>query len=119
MRFKGLVKKHLGRGKKLGFPTANIEAPKDCEDGLYVGWAVQKPALIFIGANETFDEIERRAEVYILDFAGDLYDQEIEVEIIKKLRGVTKFDSAEDLIAQMREDERVARDFFANYNQNI
>jgi len=116
MKFSGIVKKNLGRGKKLGFPTANIEAPKDLVDGLYVGFVEGKPALIFVGANETFEEADRQAEVYLLDFMGDLYDKKIHVETIKKTREVIKFNSAEELIEQMKQDEQVAREFFANYN---
>lgn len=116
MKFSGIVKKHLGRGKKLGFPTANIEASEGFEDGIYFGLAIKKPALIFIGASETFDEHERKAEIYILDFAGDLYDQKIEIEIIKKLRENKKFDSQEALIEQMKKDESEARAFFRLQN---
>ncbi len=118
MKFSGIVKKHLGRGKRLGFPTANIEAPQELEDGLYIGLANKKPALIFIGANETFEEKDRKAEIYLLDFDRDLYEQEIVVETIKKLRKVIKFDSEQALIKQMKEDELVARDFFKAYNKN-
>lgn len=119
MKFSGIVKKHLGRGKKLGFPTANIEAPKNVEDGLYIGFCHsvpndRKPALIFIGASETFNEHDRKAEVYILDFEGDLYGQKIEVEVLKKLRENQKFDSQEALIEQMKEDEVAAREFFGS-----
>lgn len=115
MKFSGIVTKHLGRGKELGFPTANIEAPKEIEDGIYLGLASGKPSLIFIGAAETFSESNRKAEVYILDFAGDLYDQEIVVELVKRMRDVRKFVNKEALIEQMQKDEQEARDFFKNY----
>ncbi|OGE83535.1 MAG: hypothetical protein A3B10_03435 [Candidatus Doudnabacteria bacterium RIFCSPLOWO2_01_FULL_44_21] len=117
MKFSGIVKKYSGRGKKLGFPTANIEAPKSLEDGLYVGWTDGKPSLIFVGVNETFNETDRRAEVYILDFDQDLYEKQIQVEILKKIREVRKFDSKGALIEQMKQDEEVAREFFKRYNQ--
>lgn len=122
MKFSGTVKKHLGRGKELGFPTANIDVPKDCEDGIYVGIVHfnTRPyySIVFVGAAETFEEYERKAEIYILDFTGDLYGQEIEVEIIQKLRENQKFDSPESLIKQMKQDEQVAREFFADYNND-
>ncbi|MEO8065379.1 MAG: riboflavin kinase [Candidatus Doudnabacteria bacterium] len=121
MKFLGIVKKHVGRGKILGFPTANIVPPAELEDGLYVGWtkieAGEKiPSLIFIGTNPTFNESFRRAEVYLLDFKQDIYDKEIEVEPLKRIRDVEKFDTPEALVLQMKEDERVARDFFKGYN---
>lgn len=116
MKFSGVVKKHLGRGKELGFPTANIDAPKDLENGLYFAWTLvgsdKLPSLLFVGANETFGEQEKVAEVYILDFNGDLYDQQIEVETIKKMREVLKFDSKELLIEQMHKDVAEARELF-------
>jgi riboflavin kinase / FMN adenylyltransferase len=118
MRFSGFVKTGKGRGKRLGFPTANMEPPKDLKDGLYIGLANSKPALIFVGVAETFDEHERRAEVYILDFDGHLYNQSLEVEIIKKIRDNRRFPTHGALVEQMKEDERVAREFFENYNKS-
>jgi len=118
IKFSGIVKKHLGRGTKMGFPTANINAPQDIEDATYLALTNNKPSMVFIGAPETFEETDRRAESYILDFSGDLYGQVIEIEIIKKLRDNQKFDSEADLIEQMNKDERLAREFFANYNIN-
>ena len=116
MKFTGIVQKNSGRGKQLGFPTANILAPADLQDGLYLGLTEGAPALVFVGANTTFGETDRRAEIYILDFDNDIYGRQIEVETLKKIRDVIKFDSAEALVAQMQEDERVAKEFFANYN---
>ena len=121
MKFTGIVKQHLGRGKQLGFPTANVEAPTDIEDGLYLAWtntdhqvrpSEKLPSLVFIGANETFDEKERGAEIYIIDFDGNLYGKVLEVEIIKKLRPVIKFSSSHMLIQQMKSDVAEARRFF-------
>jgi riboflavin kinase/FMN adenylyltransferase len=119
MKFSGIVKKNLGRGRQLGFPTANIEAPKELEDGIYVGVTYCNTlvynSIIFVGAAETFGEADRKAEVYILDFEEDLYDQKIEVETQKKIRDNKKFASEQELIDQMKHDEKVAREFFANY----
>lgn len=75
---------------------------------------MELPALVFIGAAETFGEKDRKAEIYILDFDEDIYGQEVEVEIIKKIRENQKFDSKEALVEQMKEDERLAREYFAN-----
>ncbi|MBI2607815.1 MAG: riboflavin kinase [Candidatus Doudnabacteria bacterium] len=137
----GKVKKHLGRGKQLGFPTANLDAETHAEEGVYVGLVThienglpplfvrklwprkaimpeQKylPALIFIGSAKTFDEQERKVEVYILDFTYDIYGKELGVELIKKIRENEKFDSADELIEQMKQDELFARQFFSSYN---
>ncbi len=119
MKFSGIVKKHFGRGKELGFPTANTDAPAEIKDGLYLAWTAVLPdsaqryeSLAFIGSNETFDESERAAEIHILDFDGDLYGKTIEVEIVQKLRPVIKFSSHKTLIHQMNNDVAEARRFF-------
>lgn len=128
MKLSGIVKKNLGRGKLLGFPTANIDLPKnlEIEDGLYVGRVTfanaphltspqrgeEYDALVFVGANETFGESEKKVEVYILDFNQDIYGVEIAIELIKKTRKVIKFNSEQELIEQMKKDEEEAREYF-------
>jgi len=96
----------------MGFPTANLKIPVEIENGLYFGLADTKPSLVFVGAAETFGEIKQKVEVYILDFEGNLYDRELEVELIKKTRPSIKFKTKEELIEQMKEDEKMAREFF-------
>lgn len=114
----GYVKRNLGRGRELGYPTANIDYSGDLEDGVYLSYVsfedqTKLPSLSFIGAPETFNDSIRRLEVYILDFTGDLYDKQITVSLLKKTRGNMKFDNTETLIAQMKEDETNARKFFS------
>lgn len=116
MKFSGIVKKHLGRGTSLGFPTANIDPPTGLEDGIYVGTANGKPALVFIGLAKTYNETERKAEIHILDFSGDLYGESLDVETIQKIRENKKFYSEQDLVEQIHEDVKVARQFFEEYN---
>ncbi len=122
MKFSGIVKRHAGRGRKLGYPTANIDIDVKTPDGLYLGTTEisgkKYPSLIFIGAPETFDEKERRAESYVLNFSGNLYDKQITIETIKKLRDNKKFKTQEALVKQMRQDEQVAREFFRNYTKH-
>ncbi|MBI1862541.1 riboflavin kinase [Candidatus Microgenomates bacterium] len=105
-----------GRGRKLGYPTANIPAPAPLEDGIYVGYTFSDehklPSLVFVGASITFDETDRKAEIYALDFDGDLYGKSISVELQKKLRGNKRFESEEALVAQMKRDEQEARAYF-------
>ena len=112
----GTVQHSTGRGKKLGYPTANIPPTNDIKDGLYVGLArldaEKHPALIFIGPAITFGETERKAGIYMLDFKEDLYDKEIHVDILQKQRDNIKFESSEELIAQMQKDEKAAKEFF-------
>lgn len=114
MKVSGVVRKHKGRGRKLGFPTANIEIGKGSSDGIYVAAVgpMQLPAVVFVGAAKTFGEKKRWMEVYILDFDEDIYGQKIEVELIKKIRENEKFDSEAELISQMKEDMKKARKYF-------
>jgi len=119
--FSGIVKKHLQRGGKLGYPTANVDIDQNTPDGIYVGLAtidnVAYHSLIFIGKPLTFDEFDKKAEVFILDFKKDIYDKFIEVNVYKKLRDNIKFDSKELLIKQIKEDESQARKYFDNLLQ--
>lgn len=117
----GIVQKHLGRGKKLGFPTANLQlSDSHIEDGIYASLTYysgkEYQSLAFVGVAETFGETERRLEVYLFDFSGDLYGQEITVKLVSKIRENRKFDSADELIKEIKNDEIEAREFFNNYN---
>lgn len=124
MNFKGIVKPNKRLGTKFGYPTANIEIENKKLDGLFVGYTIIKsseqknlPSIIFIGVAETVNETHHRLESHILDFKyKDLYGQQIEVEIIKKLRDNKKFENVDELIAQMKQDEINARKFFKEYN---
>jgi riboflavin kinase/FMN adenylyltransferase len=120
MIISGIVNKNAGRGRKLGYPTANLEIAPEIPDGLFLGITKvdgrNYPSLVFVGAAETFGEKKRQAESYLLNFSGDLYDKNISVETIKKLRDNKKFATQEELVSQMRQDEQVAREFFRNYN---
>jgi len=115
--FSGKVYRHLGRGKTLGFPTANIHIPDSTPKGIFIGFAkiekVTYPALVFVGRPLTFDEDDLKAEVYILDFDRDIYEAEIHVEVVKKLRENIKFDSEDELIRQIEHDEKEAREYFS------
>lgn len=115
-KFWGKVRKHNQRGKKLGFPTANINLTKNIPEGIYVSHAKignsVYSALTFIGQAKTFIEKSFHAEVYILDFKQDIYGKWISVQLLKKIRDNKKFNSARELIAQMEKDEVVARRHF-------
>jgi len=127
MKLVGIVRKHLGRGKKLGYPTANIDIPLDVEEGIFLGYvhfhSVSNesegwPSLVFIGRPKTFLDDKKRLEAYILDFNKDLYGQKITVELIKKIRDNIKFENSDQLVQQMKKDEAVAREYFSHYNSS-
>lgn len=100
------------RGRELGFPTANLGGTVEGlvpADGVYAGWAVvageRRVAAISIGNNPTFTPDEQsRVEAFILDFDGDLYGQQIEVQFAHRLRGTERFDSLDALLVQMHAD---------------
>lgn len=113
----GKVKRNLGRGSKLGFPTANLAYDGELQDGIYLAYVSFENyknlrSLAFIGAPETFDDPTRKLEVYIMEFNGDLYEKEIIVDLLKYTRENIKFPTKEALISQMEEDDRQARLFF-------
>ena len=129
---RGVVVRGDQRGRELGFPTANVPTGDPSEqpaatpaDGVYAGWlrrldtGERYPAAISVGTNPTFDgHRERRVESYVLDrdTAGDdleLYDVEVEVEFVDRLRGMVRFDSVEELVAQMKDDVARARELLA------
>lgn len=113
----GIVRKNLGRGTQLGYPTANVDYDGNVPDGVYFAYTTIKtgeklPSLAFIGAAETFNATDRKMEVYILDFKGDLYDSEISVELLKHSRGNRKLNSVDELKELMQNDEREGREYF-------
>ena len=116
MKFWGKVKKNNQRGKKLGFPTANVNLFRNISEGVYISKTkIGKKVLnsiTFIGAPKTFNEKKVRAECYILDFKQNIYGKWISVDLLKKIRGNKKFNSAEDLVKQMKNDEEIARRYF-------
>lgn len=134
----GVVVHGAKRGRQLGFPTANVrpEIELIAATGIYavrlavypegaiapppealgtalaagVGPGEFMPAVASLGTNPTFvDSTTRTLEVYVLDFAGDLYDRRVRVELVEKLRDEAKFDSIDALVAQIRDDVAGAR----------
>ncbi|MFC1917741.1 bifunctional riboflavin kinase/FAD synthetase [Chloroflexota bacterium] len=99
------------RGKGLGFPTANLDlnqAQALPTDGVYASWASVNgktyPSMTNIGKNPTFGGTERIAEVHLIDYQGDLYGRDLKIDMVKRLRGEKKYDSAEALKKQIAED---------------
>ena len=107
------------RGRRIGFPTANVNYPKQKvipTNGIYASWAwlgeERFMAATNIGFNPTFTP-ERQTpslEAYFLDFDRDIYGQEVKVEFISRIRDELKFDSVDTLIEKIREDVDKTRD---------
>jgi riboflavin kinase/FMN adenylyltransferase len=103
----GIVVRGDGRGRALGYPTANLATPDGVlvpADGVYAGSALGRRAAVSIGTNPTFDGVERRVEAHLLDFDGDLYGRRLVVELWEPLRGQERFDSEQALIAAIADD---------------
>lgn len=107
------------RGRKIGFPTANIGARTEClpPDGVYATRLVLAdgayPSITNIGMRPTFAEPERTIEAHIFDFGRDIYDQDVKLEWIERIRPERKFESAQALGAQIASDLKRAREILA------
>ncbi|ORW17712.1 bifunctional riboflavin kinase/FMN adenylyltransferase [Mycolicibacter nonchromogenicus] len=126
-RVEGLVVRGDGRGRGLGFPTANV-APSAFAaipaDGVYAAWFTvlghgQVPgtlvagqrcrAAVSVGTNPTFSGRARTVEAFVIDETADLYGQRVAVDFVSRIRGQKKFDSVADLVAAMNTDVEKTR----------
>jgi riboflavin kinase/FMN adenylyltransferase len=119
--FRGPVVTGLGRGRDLGFPTANIKAPEGGKllpkQGIYAVRASLRTeirsGLLHLGPRPTFAGSPPSIELYILDFDQDIYGERVRVDFLKRLRDVRPFGTAGKLIEQMKRDREMARRYFA------
>jgi riboflavin kinase/FMN adenylyltransferase len=120
-RIRGMVMHGAGRGAKIGFPTANVEAIDTILPGagVYSGIAIAAggrfAAAINIGPNPTFGEHALKVEVHLIDYHESLYGQPLEVDFLSRLRDIQPFASVEALKAQLARDVESARQI-ANRN---
>ncbi|MFZ5966540.1 MAG: bifunctional riboflavin kinase/FAD synthetase [Bacillota bacterium] len=115
----GIVIKGKGLGKKLGFPTANIDIEVDAllpKAGVYFTKSIIEDHIFYsitnVGSNPTFGENAISIENHLLNFSDDLYGKKIEVLFFQKLRDEMKFDSIDDLVNQVIMDIQRAKNFF-------
>lgn len=109
------------RGRTIGFPTANVEVPREKllpAYGVYACWVVlpdgsRHAGVVNIGQRPTFDPPQLRIEAHLFDFEGDLYGQTIAVELAFRLRGEQAFPGIDALVAQIRADCERARALLA------
>jgi len=116
-RLRGIVGVGQRRGAELGFPTANLDAVATIVpgDGVYAvrAWppgSASYPAATNIGPNPTFGEQDRKIEVHLIGFQGDLYGQPLAIDFLDRIRDTRKFASAAELRDQIRGDVARARD---------
>ena len=115
----GVVTTGDGRGRHLGYPTANIVIPEGMASPANGVYAVEVQThneclrgVANIGYNPTFDGKSRRLEVFILDYHGDLYGQELRIIFYFRLRGEICFSGAASLQEQIQQDIHTARQLF-------
>jgi riboflavin kinase/FMN adenylyltransferase len=114
-RIRGMVTHGAGRGAKIGFPTANVDAIDTLlpSAGVYAGTASANGrrwrAAIHVGPNPTFGEQVLKVEVHLIDFEGALYGQPLEVDFLARIRDVRTFASLEQLKEQLARDVSSAR----------
>lgn len=111
--FEGEVVPGDKRGRELGMPTANL-VPDDAYvtpgHGVYAGSANGHPAAVNVGVRPTFETGRGLlVEAHLLDFDGDLYGQTLRIAFLERLRGEKRFDSVDELVAQMKRDVEEAK----------
>ena len=114
--FSGTVVQGDKRGRELGFPTANLRIENEDKllpaIGIYAVEFIVKgkiyQGLLSIGKRPTFyDSGEIVPEVYVFDFNEDIYNENVTVNLVERIRGEEKFSSAEELIEQMKKDKEI------------
>ena len=133
-RVEGVVVRGDGRGRGLGYPTANVAPPMHSAipaDGVYAAWFTvlghgpgtgtvvpgeRYLAAVSVGTNPTFSGRTRTVEAFVLDTNADLYGQHVAVDFVARIRGQKKFSSVEDLIEAMGRDTAKARVILAAHS---
>ena len=115
---RGIVVHGNARGRTIGYPTANL-APLDRvilpADGVYVVDVEHNDkiyrGMASVGKNVTFEGDELRFEANLFDFAEEIYGDTIRIIWLDKIRDMAKFDGIEELVGQLKSDEKVARNW--------
>lgn len=113
-RIRGMVTHGAGRGARIGFPTANIDAIDTIlpGTGVYAGLAFfgneQWPTAVNIGPNPTFGEDRLKVEAHLIGYSGSLYGQPLEVDFLSRVRETRPFASVDELKRQLEHDVRTA-----------
>jgi riboflavin kinase/FMN adenylyltransferase len=115
----GAVIKGKSRGKRLGFPTANIQTSNEITPGGVFLSEVNLdgknyPSITNIGIRPTFHHKEMNIETYILNFDANLYGKKIRICFLKRIRDEINFDTPEALTKQIQKDIQVAEAFFSS-----
>ena len=115
----GTIVRGKGIGKDLGFPTANLEIKEDYKlipkNGVYVIRSFIDGETVYgmmnIGTNPTVGGKEKTIESYFFDLDKDLYEKELQIEMLVRIRDEKKFDSVNDLKIAMKQDQAFSRQY--------
>ena len=122
---RGTVTHGFAEGRRLGFPTANLQAESIGQlvpaTGVYavevtVADGERHPGMLNIGTRPTYDGHALTLETHIFDFDGDIYGQQLALAFIDRLRDERRFDSPEELRKQLEEDKQFTIRQFTIYN---
>jgi riboflavin kinase / FMN adenylyltransferase len=122
---RGLVVHGAGKGRQLGFPTANLRIGEPDKmlplEGVYAvyGWVGSErvPGLVHLGPRPTFQGLPPSLELHLLDWSGDLYGREVRIDFHARLRGIHAYPNVAELIAQMHRDEAAGRSALARLGE--
>jgi riboflavin kinase/FMN adenylyltransferase len=105
------------RGRTIGFPTANLEIPKDKllpAFGVYACWVTiagkRHPGVVNIGQRPTFNPPKLMIEAHVFDWSGDIYGETVSVSLVSRIRAEQAFPSIDALVAQIKVDCQKARE---------
>lgn len=117
--FSGIVIHGLKRGKEFGFPTANIlldQTDATIEPGVYATELTldneKHQGMLYVGTRPTLNLSKRSVEIHIFNFNRNIYGIQIQFYVLKKIRGDQRFNSIEELIAQIENDQAAIKAFF-------
>jgi riboflavin kinase/FMN adenylyltransferase len=114
----GRVVRGRQRGRRLGFPTANLETPNEIlPQGVFTTETIRRdkayPSVTSVGTNPTFGPHPLSVETLLLDFKGSLYGSEVTVRFLHRIRATQAFPDAASLADRIRRDIEEARAWFA------
>ncbi len=115
-RLEGTVVRGDGRGRQIGYPTANVETdPVQLlpADGVYLATLDRLPSLAVVGRRPTFTGGPRWLEVHVLEGRWELYGRRVQVDLLEHLRPVVPFSSVEALVRQIEADRQAAARYFS------
>ncbi|MFV2006046.1 MAG: bifunctional riboflavin kinase/FAD synthetase [Longimicrobiales bacterium] len=127
---RGLVVRGDGRGRTLGFPTANLHVvgggPGEKlipPPGIYAVWGNLRSGAyagaLHVGPRPTFRGSPPTIELHLMDFDGDIYGEDVRVDFVLRLRDVEPFDSVKALVAQMRKDVDLAQSVLESSSSTV